>query len=389
MNDSVARSAGEIEFNEQQKNAIAAAVDWFKGYKAGKHFKQVFFLAGYAGTGKTTVAQTIADLCVPNGKVVFIAPTGKAASRLKQKGCIGAKTLHAFVYNFRGEDEDGDPIFIEKGTLDERPALVVCDEVSMLGEYDNRALLAFGIPVLALGDIGQVDPVKAKAVYVEGTEDVCLTDIMRQEADSNIVRASFFVRQGKRLPPREYEDVRVRTGEIPLECLLEHATEEAQIICSFNATRSEINTRVRAALGFEGALPNIGEKIVCTFNQHGFGIMNGEVGIVQGYEEPTADEIEKSNDDGLRVILKSLTDNKVRRVHFNPLAFTGTPDERKDAVKSFGGFDYGFALTIHKSQGSEWDNVLVVEERAFGNYAKLMYTAVTRAAKRLTIYRAR
>jgi exodeoxyribonuclease-5 len=146
---------------------------------------------------------------------------------------------------------------------------------------------------------------------------------------------------------------------------------------------------VRAALGFEGALPNIGEKIVCTFNQHGFGIMNGEVGIVQGYEEPTADEIEKSNDDGLRVILKSLTDNKVRRVHFNPLAFTGTPDERKDAVKSFGGFDYGFALTIHKSQGSEWDNVLVVEERAFGNYSKLMYTAVARAAKRLTIYRSR
>jgi exodeoxyribonuclease V len=385
MSDST--NTAVIEFNEQQKNAIAAAVDWYKGYKAGKHFKQVFFLAGYAGTGKTTVAQTIADLCVPSGNVVFIAPTGKAASRLKQKGCIGAKTLHNFVYNFRGEDEDGEPIFIEKGSLDERPSLVVCDEVSMLGHYDNRVLLQFGIPVLALGDIGQVDPVKAKAVYVEGTEDVCLTDIMRQEADSNIVRASFFIRNGKRLPVREYDDVRVREGAAPLDQLLEHSTEEAQIICSFNSTRKEINQQVRAALGFTGPMPNVGEKIVCTFNQHGFGIMNGEVGIVQGYEEPSEADIERTNNDNIRVVIKSLTDGKVRRVHFNPLAFTGTEEERKDALKSFGGFDYGFALTIHKSQGSEWDNVLVIEERAFGNYRKLMYTAVTRASKRLTIYR--
>jgi exodeoxyribonuclease V len=381
------QAAEPMEFNEQQKAAIAAAVDWYRGYKAGKHFKQVFFLAGYAGTGKTTVAQTIASLCVPHGNTVFIAPTGKAASRLKQKGCPGAKTLHSFVYNFRGEDEDGEPIFIEKGALDERPALVVCDEGSMLGEYDNRVLLEYKIPVLVLGDIGQVEPVNAKPVYVEGTEDVCLTEIMRQAADSNIVRASFFVRNGKRLPPREYEDVRVRVGVTPIDELLAHTGEDAQIVCSFNATRNEINARIRTALGYEGLRPNLGEKVVCTFNQHGFGIMNGEQGIVLGYEAPDESEIGGKNDDGERIILKSLTDGKIRKVHFNPDSFDADPERRKEAIKSFGGFDYGFALTIHKSQGSEWDRVLVIEERMFGSYAKLMYTAITRASKVLTIYR--
>jgi exodeoxyribonuclease V len=375
-----------IEFNAQQQAAIAAAVEWYKGFRTGKHRRQSFFLSGFAGTGKTTVAQTIAELCVRPHEVVYIAPTGKAASRLKQKGCAGAKTLHNFVYLFRGEDEEGEPVFIEKGVLDATPLLVVCDEVSMLGQKDNSALIEHGIPVLALGDIGQLRPVKAVAAYTEDNMDFLLTDIMRQEADSNIVRASMFVRQGKRLPLREYEDVRVRAGKPPLDALVEHAGEDAQIICSYNNTRNALNKQIRAALGFTGDLPNVGEKIVCTFNQHGYGIMNGEQGIVVGYEEALEHEINGKDDEGMRIVLKSLTDGKTRRVHFNPESFDPDFEVRKEAQKSFGGFDYGFALTIHKSQGSEWPNVLVIEENS-RDYEKVMYTAITRTISRLTIYR--
>src|SRR5579872_2854359 len=193
----------EADFNDQQKAAITAAVEWYKGWRDKRHKKQVFFLAGFAGTGKTTVARFIAALCAAEHRVVFIAPTGKAASRLRQKGCKHAKTMHQFIYNVRGEDEEGDPIFVGKGSLEESPLLVVCDEVSMIGDYDNKQLMSHGIPILALGDIGQIPPVKASAAYTEENVDFLLTDIMRQEADSNIVRASMFVRSGKRLPVRE------------------------------------------------------------------------------------------------------------------------------------------------------------------------------------------
>lgn len=376
------------DFNAQQKEAIAEAVAWYKGWQDKKHQKQVFFLAGFAGTGKTSVAQTIAELCAPEHRVVYIAPTGKAASRLRQKGCQYAKTMHNFMYNVRGEDEDGDPIFIGKGATEERPLIVVLDEASMVGEYDNRQLLSYGYPILALGDIGQIPPVKAAAVYTESAVDFMLTDIMRQGADSNIVRASMFIRQGKRLPVREYEDVRVRAGSVSMEDLIDHSGEDGQILCSFNKTRISLNNKIRNALGFKGRMPSVGEKIVCKYNQHGYNFMNGEQGIVVSYD--TVPDYEREDDDnyGMMISLRSLTDGKVRRVKFNPESFDESEEIRIAAMKSVGGFDYGFALTVHSSQGSEWPKVLVVEEIMRGNdYAKMMYTAVTRAQERLTVYR--
>lgn len=377
----------KFEFNAQQQEAIDKAVAWYKGWQDRTHRKQVFFLAGFAGTGKTSIAQHIASLCAQAHRVVYIAPTGKAASRLRQKGCKNAKTMHQFIYNVRGEDEDGEPIFVGKGVLEESPLLVVMDESSMIGEWDNNKLLSHGIPVLALGDIGQVPPVKAAAAYTEANVDVLLTQIERQAADSNIVRASMFVRDGKRLPVREYDDVRVR-ADFTTPDLIEHAGEDGQIICSFNKTRIGINNRVRAALGFEGDLPNIGEKVVCTFNQHGYNFMNGEQGIVKGF--CAVDDAEREDDDeiGMLIEIKSLTDGKIRKVKFNPLSFDKDYETRTAAQKSVGGFDYGFCLTVHKSQGSEWPNVLVLEEIMRGNdYSKMMYTAITRAISRLTIIR--
>ncbi len=379
-----------IEFNSQQKAAIEKAVTWYKGWMTYQHRKQVFFLAGFAGTGKTSVARTIADLCAPAHRVVYIAPTGKAASRLRQKGCRGAKTLHQFIYNVRGEDEDGDPIFIGKGALDEGPTLIIVDEASMVGEYDNKQLLSHGICVLALGDTGQVRPVKQAAVYVKGTEDVLLTEIERQNANSNIVRASMFVRDNMIIPYREYDDFRVRDN-MSKEDLLEHVGEDGQILCSRNDTRQSINARIRKLLGHEGDLPCIGEKVVCKFNQHALNFMNGEQGIVLGYSEmPLSEREDDQSDEACMLIkLKSLTTGKPITVKFNPHAFDKNPDVRAVAVKSVGGFDFGYVLTIHTSQGSEWDKVFIIEEKLRSEYAELMYTAYTRAISRCTVFRSR
>ncbi len=381
--------SAKIEFNEQQQEAIKCAVEWYKGWKTGKHRQQVFFLTGRAGTGKTSVAQTIAELCAPRGKIAYIAPTGKAASRLRQKGCEGARTLHQFCYNILGENDEGEPIFREKAALDERPLLVVCDEVSMLGQRDNNAMIQHGLPVLALGDLGQVPPVKAVAAYSEENVDFELTQIMRQAESSNIVRASMFVREGKRLPLREYDDVRVRSGNPSLNDLNEHIGEESQIICARNDTRKGINNRIRAAMGHNPySLPVIGEKIICLSNQHDFGFMNGEQMIIESFREPTSGEWDANWVDGMLLVRgKCLSTGKPKTAAFNPLSFSSDYETRVEAQKTCGGFDYGFAITIHKSQGSEWDYVLVIEESFGGDYRKLMYTAFTRAAKRLTVYR--
>lgn len=127
----------------------------------------------------------------------------------------------------------------------------------------------------------------------------------------------------------------------------------------------------------------VGEKVICTFNQHSHGFMNGEQGIVEEYSECEDEHGETE----MRVRLLSLTDGRSRTVEFNPASFDTDPEVAQDARKSIGGFDYGYCVTIHKAQGSEWENVLVYEESIRREYAKMMYTAFTRAQKRLTVYR--
>ena len=375
--------------NDEQLAAISMAVDWFEGWKTRKHRRQVFFLAGWAGTGKTSVAQVIAELCCTMSWVVFIAPTGKAASRLRQKGCPQAQTMHKFIYNVRGKDkETGELIFVAKGDLNERPKLVCLDEASMVGEYDAGKILDHMLPLLALGDPGQIPPVKATAYFMPENADVTLNKIERN--DCNIVRGSMYVRDGHRLPVREYDDVKVRQGEVPTKTLLEFAHDDAVVICSYNNTRDSVNRRMRKALGFDGLLPHVGEKIVCTFNQHAYGFMNGEQAIVLGFHPlPEWDADDNETPDMMLVEIRSLTDGKISKVKFNPESFTAkTKDDLNEARKGIGGFDYGYCLTVHKAQGSEWLEVLVIEEILRGiPYALLMYTAITRAIKLLMVHR--
>lgn len=380
----------EIQFNNQQLDAINKAVAWYKAVQDRRTLKKHFLIGGFAGTGKTSIAKEIVKRCCGEYGAVYVAPTGKAAARLKQKGCYNAQTLHKFIYNVRGEDEDGEPIFVGKDSLDERPKLIVLDEGSMVGLWDMERLLSWGIPVLMLGDIGQVPPVKSEAFFIEERLDVLLTEIMRQSQDSNIIRASFFVRQGKRLPVREYDDVVVSDKKPTLVFLKQHMGADSQIICSYNSTRFHYNKMLRKICGYEERLPIPGEKIVCTFNQHGPGFMNGEQGIVLRYED--VPDFEREDDEPPQVcyvVLQSLTEDREVKIKFNPLCFDDDESVRAEAHKKTGGVDFGYVITIHKSQGSEWDNVIVLEEILKGvPYSKMMYTAVTRAIRKLWVFRA-
>jgi exodeoxyribonuclease-5 len=384
--DTLAERYG-VPINDQQYEAITLAVTWYAGWQDRKHRKQVFFLAGFAGTGKTTIAKIITDLCCTMDRAVFIAPTGKAAARLRDKGCPGAKTIHQFIYRLAGEDENGDPIFTDKGVLDEAPLLVVMDESSMVGTYDMDRLMERRLPILALGDTGQVEPVKAAVYFTEDSADFTLTQIERNAG--NIVRASMFVREGKRLPPRSYDDVVVTDQNADDSVISSFLGEDSVILCVSNKQREYYNRKARRLLGFNGILPNIGEKVVCTFNQHGYGVMNGEQGIVLEFKDVPEGQEDSDEPENMRLMkLRCLGDGKERWVKFNPDAFTDDFETRKEQQKKVGGFDYGWSLTVHKSQGSEWPRVFLLEGSLPGcSYSKLMYTGITRAIKFLRMQR--
>lgn len=377
--------------NVQQIYAVNLAVNWFRGWQHKHHGQQVFSLAGFAGCGKTTIAMAIAVLCLGAanaGSVRYVAPTGKAASRLRQKGCTGACTIHQFIYRPAGENEDGDPIFVDKGVLDETPHLVIMDEASMVGEYVESDLCARRLPIIALYDPGQVPPVKDRQVFTIERADICLTEIERNAG--NIVKASMFVRQGKRLPPREYDDVSVKSSQIiDDEVFKKFLNEDGVVICARNNTRTKSNRRARRLLGYKDRLPEVGEKIVATANQHSHGVMNGEQAIVVAYHDLPEGMEDEDWSEMKMVEIRMLSTGFVRRVLFNPASFDQDFERLKAAQKCAGGFDFGYALTVHKSQGSEWELVLVYEESIPGvPYAQLMYTAITRAISFMMLLRA-
>ena len=152
----------EVKLNDQQEIAKDLIVDW---YLNKTHEKLVFTLAGYAGTGKTFLINYIIKNCldIPLHKVAFIAPTGKAASVLTQRGCLNACTVHKLIYN-RIEKESQTEIngkiiktkrfeFVKKPNIP-KYKLIILDEVSMVSEKMMEDLISFGIPILCCGDVG-------------------------------------------------------------------------------------------------------------------------------------------------------------------------------------------------------------------------------------------
>ena len=373
--------------NEGQQQAVSNVLDWFAEWNRSNH-KIYYYLSGYAGSGKShtaaEISERIQETC--GFTPAYIAPTGKAASRLAQKGCLGAKTLHQLIYNYVGEDEEsGNLMFSSKGFLKEKPKLIVLDEAAMLSDHNTEDLFNFGVPVLALGDPGQLEPIKGHAFFTEDRIDTMLTEIVRQGKDSNIIRGAHYLRQGNNLPEREYEDCVIRRRQPSTDEMMDFVGEDSQIIVGRNETRHRINRIVRQRQGREGLLPNVGEKIICMFNQRGYNIMNGEQGIVLGYEPlPDAD-----NDTRL-VVFKSLTNGKQQHALFNPACFVNdlNTNDYKEAIATQGAWNFGSAITVHKAQGSEWGRCMLLEEPPPAcSWSRWMYTGFTRAQKFMSLYR--
>ncbi len=413
-----------VTLTADQAEAAELIEEWFLHLNT-----QIFVLCGYAGTGKTFLVDYIVRKLglIPGESAAFVAPTGKAASVLIRNGSP-ASTIHSLIYTRDEEievNEDGEVIsehflrFVLKEKLPKDIRLIVVDETSMVSDEMLRDLLSFGIKCLFCGDPAQLPPVGGSNSLLS-MPVITLKEIVRQEQGNPIVRLSSKLREGGFPAYGSYgENVAV----VPFRALsrekrCELFLEADQIIVGSNKTRMRINREVRTALGIPGEarLPIDGEKLVCTLNdwekkideRGDFHLVNGTVGKCYNVRE---------QEDGLAQLdfKADFLDNFVYDLPFDTGIFTEgkyfhsygakgclladgrlvheenfealrhTRVRREDTVCRF---EFAYAVTCHKAQGSEYDNIVVLDEsRLFENAASWLYTAVTRAKKKLIIIR--
>ena len=363
-------------FTPHQDAALAKVAAWLKAKPGERDVPQVFRLFGYAGTGKTTLAKHVAKHV--DGKVLFASFTGKAALVMRSKGCLGASTIHSLIYRARESDAE-EPNF---DLWDDSPAakakLIVIDECSMVDAELGRDLLSFGAPVLVLGDPAQLPPISGGGFFTDAAPDAMLTEVHRQAQDDPIVRLSMEVRAGRSIAPGKYgESEVVARGALDRERVL----EADQLLVGRNATRRAYNLRMRERRGFADPLPVAGDKLVCLRNNRRKGLFNGGLWIVK--ERRVRRSILR-----MRLASDEEMGGQPVKVSVRPECFTGNVDDLEwPQRKRYDEFDFGYVLTVHKAQGSQWDDVVLFDESFVfpDSRERWLYTGITRAAKRLTV----
>ena len=403
----------DFSLSDDQFRAYRLIVDWFF-----RSTKQIFVLTGYAGTGKTTLLKSVIIDALglePDVSAAFVTPTGKAATVLIRAG-IAATTLHRLIYQSQVFEEEvevnGKKITVEKlsfkrrDSIDKAIKLIVLDEASMVSDEIIEDLANFGVKLLLCGDNAQLPPVEGFNNCLK-TPDYTLTTIVRQEMDNPIIRLSKMAREGEYIPYGFYGKTvavmskRAFSGDKRRQALL----RADQIICGTNKTRVQINDEVRRYKGL-GSLPQTGDKLICTQNNwetyidNGlrFNLVNGIIGTAYdtfydaekaiGFMQFKPDFLDEYCPEALPFDAGIFIDGNYR---YRRGDYFEKTDESGEPVGAFtlNRFEYGYCISCHKAQGSEFDDVIVFDE----SYAfkedknRWLYTAITRAKKKLIILR--
>jgi exodeoxyribonuclease V len=354
-------------WSPQQDAALLAVRKWLREQTG----PQVFRLFGFAGTGKTSLIKEITrDL---RGRVVYAAYTGKAASVMRSKGCLGADTIHGLIYRPSTTDKAG--FSLNRASEAAGAELIVIDECSMVDAKLARDLLSFGRKALVIGDPAQLPPPKGAGFFTMHKPDVLLTEVHRQAQDNPIIALATRARLGKDLPKGQHGSSWVLPHR---HMQIEHVSAVDQILVHTNNLRHSLNQRLRDYIGRTGKLPMRGEKLLCERNQKRKGFLNGTLW--------------EALSDG------TLHDDKVL-IHVRPEDHRGLTQQIAVPMQMFEGdapkvsartkadmFSYGYALTVHKAQGSQWGSVTLFDEyRAGPDKQRWLYTALTRAVSKVIV----
>lgn len=354
--------AADPSLTDEQEAAMAAIDDFMADPDC-----QQFVLHGLAGTGKTTL---LAHVARQYNHTALCCLTGKAASVLRDKTGLSTTTIHSYFYELleAKKDEHGRQrlTFAPRHTSDElTDDIVLVDECSMVPLSIGQQLRRTGAKVLAVGDPGQLPPVTEAGYFTD--PDISLRTIHRQALDSPIIRQAMAVRQGRSYAA-DGDDFRLLRGAGEAELAWADV-----LLCWTNRTRHRLNATARRLAGHIAPHPEAGEPLLCLKNAPRYGVFNGGIYPAAAPYRP--------GDDAISVVV----DGRPRKI---PRAtFAGIPPQFDTAVFDVTTeFDYGYCLTVHKAQGSEWPRVLLVDEyHAPQHRREWLYTGLTRAARSIVV----
>lgn len=376
----------QIELNDLQKTAVRAAFT-----------EPICIITGGPGTGKTTIAKTIINmythLMKDNSTVVeaiaLLAPTGRAAKRLKEVTKVNAQTIHKYL-GYMGE---GYFTISSEAPTDER--LILVDEASMMDlPLASRLFTSLnkGARIIIFGDVDQlpsVGPGQVLKDLIDSKEikTVRLTKIHRQAENSKIITMAHSINEGI-LP----EDLMTKYGDrtfIPtdnshlIELIVEYIKlaiakgkdikKDIQVLAPMYrcpAGINELNERIQEivnpgreedTLVHNSQAFRIDDKVIQLVNRSEKNIMNGDIGIISN------------------LIFRD-GEYKGVTVTFDFGDVDYTLDEMDD-------LKLAYAISIHKSQGSEFDIVIMPFTNSYFYMLKrkLIYTGITRAKKNLVL----
>lgn len=380
-----------------QVEALSKVGDWLSRRRRDPKVPQVFRLGGHAGSGKTTVIREIVEQHRDDLNIIVTTLAGKAAAVLRDKGLHDAVNLHQVIYapnadvlaerdrlladmrattdpgharTLRRElDELGPRMFSRREALD--ADLIIVDEASMISGQTAEDLRRYGVPILAVGDPGQLPPVDRSEhllppLFAAQVPDVVLVTNHRSAGQEAIERAAYAARQGMALPA----DVMVTDPDL---------TAYDVVLVWRNAARVDLLQRRREALGRPVDRPVPGDVVMVWRNDHARGVFNGSTF--------TVDQVEEGDDDHADAWFVRTTTGEYLDVYKGGFRTAGELDDlsrlatkRLTAVVA----TFGDVVTVHKAQGSEWPRVLVIDHptKVMSNddQRRWRYTAVTRAS---------
>lgn len=404
-------SSNAVELSDLTPEQLSAVKNLLKWHASGE---LLITLAGFAGTGKSTITGIFSKSLQDAGKsrIAFCTYTGKASGVVMQKlaeagfdvsdpDCyIG--TIHGLIYRPVIDEKTGRIVSWEKHEHLDYDLLVI-DEASMVNEELYNDLKIYGIPILAIGDHGQLPPITG-ALNLVADPMLRLETIHRQAEGNPIIALSKAIRETGSLPLDfpESDTLRIlpkRFFEKILRAKYENrsAPDLQKVAClSYtNKARVRVNNFVSSLRNTGNERVQEGEQVICLKNKRfaGFLVYNGMRGYVKSAKKFTPFQIDLSvafPEDYMELQCYCPAPQFGREKTFASLeefdsVSSGVTDWQEVGML----FDYGYCVTTHKAQGSSFEDVVFFYERPAvvdaENFKKFLYTSVTRSSEDLTI----
>lgn len=381
-----------VKLTNEQDIAVKGITNWYK-----KGIEQKCKIIGYAGTGKTfLVNHIIGNLNLRKNEVAFAAFTGKATLLLKQANPdFSCSTIHRLAYKLDGETSTPSFILRDKEEL-KHLKLIIIDEASMLSKEMNEDIMSFGIPVLLIGDEGQLPSISKDKFNALSNPDFRLTEIHRQVAGNPIIHLSMLAREKKYIQPGAYGNQAyvLSQRDIDPSQLDRLCLRAEQVLCGYNSTRRKVNKKIRDLKGFTSPYPQSGDKLIALKNNwetsiRGISLVNGMTGYVKNIlKKEKTEEIKREC-----LSIDFRPDFMQEDTYFEKLLILEDDFKNKQETllnseekNKYVKMDFGNCITVHKSQGSAYGKLLVINEVLDRSmHEKWLYTAITRSSDKLVL----